>query len=200
MTTPRSRISRSALGRALCLVFVAGTLQGCGPAQVKVSGQEVKCEGAGFWDRRRLQPFFEDVRVLAFEYSRQKNMSMRCERMPSVMIVRSSEELEKFTGLPAKRENMVLHGACDYSMNRIYSLSSDEEVLAHELGHWYFSDREEIADDFMEFVAKNRGRVKQIAQDLGPLPTVTFTPPPTETTSVAPARPGANRPPIVEVK
>lgn len=187
------------MARVCGLVLVAAMLHGCGPAQVKVSGQDVQCDGAGYWDRRRLTPFFEDVRVLAFEYARQKNISMRCERMPNVRIVRSSEELEKLTGLPAKRENQVLHGACDYSMNRIYSLSSDQEVLAHELGHWYFSDTEEIADDFMDFVRKNRPNVKQIAQNLGPLPTVTFTTPPTETTSTARSS-SSNRPPIIEVK
>jgi hypothetical protein len=143
---------------------------GCGPTHVKVSGQQVQLEGAGFWDRRRLRPFFEDVRILAFEYARRNKLELRCERMPDVTIVRNSEQLEKMTGLPAKRENMKLHGACDYRANRIYTLSPDQEVLAHELGHWYLSETEEIADDFMDFVKKNRAQVAKIAKELGPLP------------------------------
>jgi hypothetical protein len=145
-------------------------LSGCGPTHVEVSGQQVRVEGAGFWDRRRLRPFFEDVRVLAFDYARRNKLDLRCERMPDVTIVRNSEQLEKFTGLPAKRQNMQLHGACDYRMNTIYSLSADQDVLAHELGHWYLSDSEDVADDFMEYVKKNRAQVARISKELGPLP------------------------------
>lgn len=177
------RVAALVAGMAAC----AGAA-GCAKSrQMQVNGDTLGVTGASFWDRRKLRPFLEDVHVLAQQYAREKNCEMKTVKMPDIEIVRDSSQLEKLTGLPAKVQNMQLHGACDYGANRIYSLSADFEVLAHEMGHWYFSESEDVADDFMYYVLKNRPQVKKIAQNLNLPP------------AAARQQPGrANRPPVIE--
>lgn len=98
----------------------------------------------------------EAMADLARLYAKERGMALPERSMPDLLLVPDSNLLSGLTGLPEKKENKVVMGACWAEKREIYVVKRDlhamRRTLAHEIGHYVLGVECEEADRFMEWV------------------------------------------------
>lgn len=132
----------------LCLAFLIGAVfVGC-------SHQTQPPETSRNARSTQMSGFYEKVRALALRYAAEKSVPLLNTEAPTIVVLKTHDDLAKVSGLPLKSGNALLHGATIYDEKTIYVVGWDYEVLVHELGHWFLSVDCAVADDFTDYVLK----------------------------------------------
>ena len=111
-----------------------------------------------------LDGYWLKARACAFAYATEKHRPINRIERPAVKIMSTEKEMLAIMAAerplwekPApktKGGKMVLCGLCSFRDKTIYVLGMDYETLAHEYGHWFFSNNCDVAEDFAQYMVK----------------------------------------------